>query len=153
MAAITGLQVNNRQFNGVQGNAAVWSGYNKMGAVASTVTDTLDLLTIPAGAKVNDFKVAWTAHGGAGTLSFGWRYKDGTTGGTATAFLGATSSVAAGSASNVFVTPDLTALGTSGNSSGIFDKDIIVYATSAATLMPANMEIEAHLSGEFRGTL
>lgn len=153
MATITGQELNKAQYTGSTGCAAAYSGYHALAAAAANATDTLDLCTIPAGVKPQTFNVAWTAHGGSGTLSFGWRYKDGSTGGTATAFLAATSTVSAGSAQATLIPANVTALGSSGNSSGVFDKDVILYATSAATAMPSGMKVNAVLNGEYVGTL
>jgi len=149
---ILGPDLNKIQYYGEAGNASVFDGYYKQTA-ESTGTDTqVDLFTIPAGAKLNRFCATWTAHGTNGTVKFGWRYKSGATGGASDAFKGATSDAAAGSASYYYIPSSLTALGSSGNATGTFDADIVVYATFATTKVPANYELYTFAEGSFMGT-
>ena len=149
---IQGGAYNKPQYIGEAGNTAHFDGYF-YAAAASTGTDTeVDLFKIPQGAKVFRFSLAWTAHGTGGLATVGWKYADGSAGGSATAFLGSTDTSAIGSAEAVFIPQKLTALGSSGNSSGVFDKDVIVYAHLTGVAMLQATEIYAAAQGAYAGT-
>lgn len=131
-------------YAGDAGNSLVLSGYHKM-AAAGAIGDTIELLEIPAGAKVDEICEAHSAHGGTATLAFGWKYKDGSAGGSATAVKAAASTVAAGDSQKTLF-PEGVITG------GVFDKPAILYATNAGSAIPQNGEIYVKLKGEFLGT-
>jgi len=157
---IIGPDINKIQYYGEQGNKSIWDGYYKALAASDGVDTQLDLFTIPAGAKINRFTAVFTAHGDdggdptalPGLVTVGWRYKSGADGGTATAFLPSTDDSAAGSAANNLIPSKLTALGSSGNSTGVFDQDIVVYAVFSVVAVPLDYEIYAFAEGSFIGT-
>lgn len=125
-------------YAGDLGNKSQWSGYHKM-AAAGLLGDTIELCEVPAGAVLNGHNTSWSAHGGTATLAIGWKYKDGSAGGSATAIKGAASSVAAGNAVGGFLPITV-------------DKPIIIYATNAGSLIPLNGEVYVAVAGEFVGT-
>ena len=122
-------------YAGEVGNKGQWDGYHKM-AAAGNVGDTIELCEVPAGVKLNEHNTSWSAHGGTATLSIGWKYKDGSAGGSATAIKAAASSVSAGNAVGGFLPITTT-------------KPIIIYATNAASAIPQNGEVYCAVSGEF----
>lgn len=138
MANITAGDRSKAPYAGDLGNTARWSGYHKM-PVAGGIGDTIELAEIPAGALVSDVSCVWSAHGGTATLALGWKYKDGSAGGSASAFKAAASSVAAGNS-------------VAGILPVYFDKPAILYATNAGSAIPQNGEVSAVLYGEFVGT-
>lgn len=138
MANIKAGDRNKSPYAGEVGNKAQWSGYHKM-PVAGAIGDTIELCVVPAGAVINAHNTSWSAHGGTATLAIGWKYKDGSAGGSATAIKAAASSVAAGNAVGGFL--PITA-----------DKDIVIYATNAASAIPQNGEVYVAVSGEYVGT-
>ena len=148
----TGGDLNKSQYIGEHGNQAVFDGYYKAAGASADTATTVDLFTLPAGAKVFKAMAAWTAHGASGAATLGWRYKNGQTGGTATALLGSTSTVSAGSATANFIPQALTALGSSGNGTGVFDDDVVVYITFSGRIVPAAMEFYVALEGAYAGT-
>lgn len=83
---------------------------------AAQIADTVDLFTVPAYSKFVDGHMVNAALGASTTVSVGWRNKDGTAGGSATALLAATSTV--GAARTNFTAAPFE-----------FTKDIVVYAT------------------------
>ena len=87
---------------------------------AAAIADTIDFVTIPAASKIVDAHMVNAALGASTTVSLGWRYKDGTAGGSATAILAATSTVAA-ARTNMTAAPITPTL----------PKDIVVYGTIA----------------------
>ncbi len=125
-------------YSGDLGNASVWRGYHKM-AAAGTIGDTIELAVVPAGAVITSHNTSWSAHGGTSTLAVGWKYKDGSAGGSATAIKAAASSVAAGNAIGGFLPINV-------------DKDIVIYATNAASAIPLNGEVYVEVYGEYVGT-
>jgi len=170
MATISGPDRNRPQYTGEAGNKVICDGYYKQNGTG-TVGDTVELFTIPAGMKVNEFTAAWSAGAATETLQFGWKYRDGSTGGGAAAFLedgavqilstavvsgtnATVAATAAGSVKNLCLNPSvLTAKGSSNNSTGVFDKDVIVYATNGTAAIPANQQIYAKVEGIYQGTL
>jgi hypothetical protein len=153
MGTIIGPERNKQQYTGEAGNKLICDGYYKQNG-AGTLADLVELFVIPAGSKIVEFAMAWSTGAASETLALGWKYRDGSTGGAATAFLAATAVTTAGSAvADCFVPAALTALGSSGNSSGVFDKDVIVYATNAGAAIPANQQIYAKAEGIYVGTL
>jgi hypothetical protein len=141
---------------GEAGNQTIFDGYFKAVA-ASTGTDTeVQLLTLPEGAKVNRFTATFSAQGVNGAthpaMTIGWKYKNGRTGGTATAFITSTDTYAASSVTANYLAEDLTALGSSGNPSGVFDGDVIVYATFSAVAIPVAFQLYVAAEGRYAGT-
>ena len=132
-------------FAGETGNASRWDGYHKMPA-AGSIGDTIDLFEIPAGAKIDEVIEVHSAHGTSATMAIGWKYKDGSSGGSATAIRAAASSAAAGSA-QVLLNP--AALFSS--TGGVVDKPIIVYITNATTAIPLDGTVYVRASGVFVG--
>ncbi len=138
MANVIAGDRNKAPYAGEVGNKGVWSGYHKM-PVAGNIGDTIELCQVPAGAKIFGYEAAWSAHGGTATLAIGWKYKDGSAGGSATAIKAAASSVAAGNAVAAFLPIE-------------FEKTAIIYVTNAASAIPQNGETFVAVSGEFVGT-
>lgn len=124
-------------YAGAQGNKSVWRGRHVM-AAAGNIGDTIELCEVPAGAVITAHNTSWSAHGGTATLAIGWKYKDGSAGGSATAIKAAASSVAAGNAVGGFLPIAPT-------------KPIIIYATNAASAIPQNGDVYVEVSGEFVG--
>lgn len=77
----------------------------------------VDFLEVPAGTDLYEAKLGNAALGASTTISLGWRYKDGSAGGSATAILAAASTVSAGSRESALITPIR------------FEKPAIIYAT------------------------
>lgn len=138
MANIQAGDRNKAPYAGDLGNQSTWRGYHKM-PVAGGIGDTIELCVVPAGAVIDAFNCSWSAHGGTATLAIGWKYKDGSAGGAADAIKAAASSVAAGNAVGGFLPISPT-------------KDIVIYATNAASAIPQNGEVYCAVSGEFVGT-
>jgi hypothetical protein len=83
---------------------------------AQPAADTCDLYTISGSSKIIDGHLVNAALGAGVTISVGWRFADGSAGGSATALLPATVCTAA-ARTNIPVAPFQV------------DKDIVVYAT------------------------
>lgn len=141
MAQLIAGDARKAPFAGDVGNKGVWSGYYKY-PVAGANGDTIDLFEVPAGARVFEVGVANSAFGAGVTLSLGWKYKDGSAGGTATALMAATSVATAGSLGGNILPIDNTGSG----------KSMIVYATIGGGNPAANSEVFARVEGEFVGT-
>jgi hypothetical protein len=127
-------------FAGEYGNKS--SAYGQKTLAASQVADTIDWFVIPGKSKVLDVEFAWAAMGAAATFTLGWRYADGTAGGSATALLPDSGTTAAAGIqrplSNVNV-PFTT------------DKDIIVYSTQAAAAATGQANVRVDYA--FLGTI
>ncbi|MBX9850022.1 MAG: hypothetical protein K2X64_12060 [Rhodocyclaceae bacterium] len=105
---------------------------------AAQIADTIDLLSIPAGAKLRNVNLINAALGALTTVSLGWRYKDGTAGGSAAALLAATSTAAAAKTAGTFAPI-------------VFTKDAVLYATVGGAA--ASGQIDAVTEYVFQGTL
>ena len=136
MTALVAASVNNAVYAGEEGNLSADLGLYTF--AAGQIGDTVDLQTIPAGTQLLDLDIIFAALGAGSTLSFGWRYKDGSAGGSATALLAATSTAAAGVASASF-TP-ITFLNTA-----------ILYATIAGGAVTG--ELDTRTTYIYKGTL
>jgi hypothetical protein len=145
MAAINSGDKNRAPFAGEQGNVSAWDGYYKMPA-AGTIGDTIDLFEVPAGAKISEIAEVHSAHGGTAAMVIGWKYKDGSAGGSASALKASASTVAAGN-SVVALSP----LALFGASAGVVDKPIIVYVTNSGSAIPLNGEVYVKATGEYYG--
>lgn len=133
-------------YAGDLGNQSTWSGYHKM-PVAGAIGDTIELFEVPAGAKIDEVSEVHSAHGGSATLAIGWKYKDGSAGGSATALKAAATSVAAGNSTTI-----LNPMSLFPNNGGVVDAPIVVYVTNAGSAIPQNGDVYVRLSGEFVGT-
>lgn len=131
-------------YAGEDGNASSWSGYHKMTA-AGSIGDTIDLFKIPAGAKIDEVIEAHSAHGGTAAMTIGWKYEDGSSGGSATALKASGSTVSAGASANPVI-PNNVITGQ------VFDKPAIVYITNSGSAIPQNGEVYVACRGEFVGT-
>jgi len=132
-------------FAGEDGNSSNWSGYYKYPAAGAT-GDTIDLFEVPAGAKIDEIAEVHSAHGGSAAFTLGWKYKDGSAGGSATALKASFSTVSAGN-SVIAVSP----LSLFSSNRGVVDKSIIVYATNSGSAVPLNGDLYVKASGEFIG--
>src|SRR4051812_24917715 len=124
MSRLLSVQFADPVFAGEYGNYSVKAAHYV--AAAAQVGDTIDFFTLPGKCRIHEWTMLSAALGGTATLSLGWRYADGSAGGSATALLPA-SAVAAASR-----TEALTNLGQVID----VDKDVIIYGTlggSAAT--------------------
>ena len=141
MTAFVGANRYKAPYSGEDGNRTHVHGYFKLPAAAAAA-DTVDLALIPAGMKVHEVQSAWSAMGGSGTTySLGWKYEDGSAGGSATAFHAATASVSAGTVNN----PILPI--------GPFTKPAILYATLGTGIAASASEMSSSVVGEFVGTM
>lgn len=131
-------------YAGDAGNALVIDGYFKA-AAAGSIGDTIELLEIPAGAKINEILEVHSAHGGTAALTLGWKYKDGSSGGSATALKASTSTVSAGNSQATLIPGGVI-------TGEVFDKPAILYATNSGSAIPQNGEIYVVAKGEYVGT-
>lgn len=106
---------------------------------AAVIADTIDFATIPVGSRIVDAHMINAALGAGTTLSLGWRYKDGTAGGSATAIFAATS-MAAVARTNMATAPITPTLA----------KDIVVFATLAGGA--ATGRVDVVVKYQFLGT-
>lgn len=134
MAQRTAATVKNATYAGEAGNLSVDHG--TFTAVAAAIADTIDLLTIPAGSKLLDVKFVNAALGATSTLGYGWRFKDGSVGGSAVALLAQTSTAAA--AMNFYAGAPIQ-----------FDKEAILYATVAGAAITGQIDVVTNY--EYRG--
>ena len=128
MAQVFADDINQIAFAGQHGNYNVIEDGKTLAAFL--VADTVDLMTIPARCKIDDFHLINAALGAAVTLSLGWRYKDGTAGGSATALMAATAMTAA-ARTNMAVAPVLPSL----------QKEIVVYGTGAGATAAGRIDL------------
>jgi len=149
---IIGGDFNKAQYIGEAGNQAFFDGYYKAAGASIGTNTQVDLFTLPQGAKAIRFSATWTAQGTGGVADFGWRYKSGAPGGGQDVFLNMATTATAGSANASFIPPAVTDAGSSGNASGVFDDDVIVYAVFTGVAMPAGMEVYAVVEGAYAGT-
>lgn len=128
MAVIKGTGLYQIPYYGEYGNLSQMESAVPSGSVANA--DTVDFMTIPGGVKVVDVTTIFSAPtgGSAHTMSLGWRYADGSAGGSATAFFTTTS---------VAGTNTRTRLGNVANVQ--VEKDIIIYGTFAVTTGPSTV--------------
>lgn len=168
MAAIISGDRYKAPFAGEMGNYSSWSGAYKYPA-AGVIGDTIDLFEVPAGAKIDEYVVAWSGlTNTTATLAIGWKYKDGSAGGSANGRTGTPSATAiraatavgaaASSASSAVLPTALFPPATAGSAlaaatiPGVVDAPIIVYVTNGVALFPANGDIYVRVAGEFVGT-
>ena len=126
MAAIIASTMKNNPYTGEEGNRSADHGYQLLAAAA--IADTIDLLVIPGGAKLLGVSMINAALGVSSTLSLGWRYKDGTAGGTNVALLAATATATAAKALSVFAPMS-------------FAKDVVLYATVAGGAVTGQLDV------------
>jgi hypothetical protein len=138
MAQIIASTMNNNPYTGEDGNSSTDHGYKLLAAAA--IADTIDLLTIPAGAKMIEVCMINAALGALSTISLGYRNKDGTANaaGTNVALLAATSTVAAGKTRSVFAPI-------------VFAKDAVLYATVAGGAVTGQLDVVTEYV--YQGTL
>lgn len=134
MAKLLAQGMADTPFYGEYGNQAVAES-TITGASVANGTDTIDFCIIPAQSKLYDWQMlnnAWTG-GTSPTLSLGWRYADGTAGGSATALIAATSMTSAAR----------TRAAAAATAPILVDKDIIIYGTSggSGTSTAANVTV------------
>ena len=149
---IIGSSLNGPQYIGEYGNTVDFEGYFNASAASADTATEIDLITLPEGTRINSFQLNWSAQGASGTIQAGWKYANGNTGGSASALLPSTSSVSAGGATNTFIPQDLTALGSSGNATGNFDSDVIIFLTLGGIIMPQGSEFYLVCRGRYVGT-
>jgi hypothetical protein len=134
MANIIGPDKANLPNIGDSGNASShYGGYTLAGAAIAT---TVEILTIPAGSVILDSMLVNAALGASTTVSLGYKNKDGSAGGSATALLAAGSTSAAGVARGAAAPIAV-------------EKDVIVYATVGGGV--ATGRIDAVVDFLFRG--
>lgn len=126
MAVITGDNVNDLQHYGQYGNEEIADGGKTLAAAA--IADTVDLLRIDGPIRFEDLHLINAALGAATTISIGWRYQDGSAGGSNVAMLAAVATNAA-ARSNSLVPPFNT------------NKAIVVYATVAGGVATGRIDI------------
>lgn len=136
MAQIIASTMKNTPYNGEEGNKSSDHGAHLLASAA--IADTVDLLTIPGGSKLLDVAMINAALGTSTTVSLGWRYKDGTVGGSATALLIATSTAAAAKTPSAFA--PIT-----------FAKDVVLYGTVAGGVATGQLDVVTGYI--FQGTL
>lgn len=136
MAQIIASTMKINPYTGEEGNLSGDHGSAVLNA--AQIADTIDLLPIPAGAKLRNVDLVNAALGATTTVSLGWRYKDGTAGGSATALLGATSTAAAAKTTSAFAPI-------------VFAKDAVLYATVGGAA--ASGQIDVVTEYVFQGTL
>lgn len=136
MAQIIASTMRNNPFTGEDGNRSGDHGKHTLAAAA--IADTIDLLVIPAGSKLLGVAMINAALGATTTISLGWRNKDGTAGGSATALLAATSTAAAAKANSVFAPISFT-------------NDVVLYATVAGAAATGQLDVVTDYI--FQGTL
>jgi hypothetical protein len=138
MAKFFAIQFYDPVFAGEYGNLSA-KAVNITAAAA--IADTIDFMVLPGKCRLLDWAMQNAALGAGSTISVGWRYADGTAGGSATALLPATSTAAAAR------TTPLTNTGIPID----VDKDIIVYGTVAGGAVAGRVDLRVEY--EFRGTL
>src|SRR5258706_11015313 len=93
MAVILGDNINDIQHYGQYGNYEVADGGKTL--VAAQINDTVDLLKLDGPVRIEDAHFINAALGAGSFVSIGWRYQDGSAGGSAVAIIAATSTAAA----------------------------------------------------------
>lgn len=136
MAKIIASTMTNTPYTGEEGNKSADHGQAVLAAAA--IADTVDLLNIPAGSKLLDVALISAALGAGSTVSLGWRYKDGSVGGSATALLPVTGTAAAAKTPSAFAPI-------------AFAKDVVLYATIGGAA--ATGQIDVVTGYIFQGTL
>lgn len=114
MAVILGDNINDLQHYGQYGNCEVANGGKTL--AAANIADTVDLFKIDGPIEIVDLHMINAALGAATTISLGWRYQDGSAGGSAVVLLAATATNAI-ARTNTLAAPTKTTRG------------IVVYAT------------------------
>lgn len=127
MSALNASTKYNLQFFGEQGNASVALG--KYVAASAQIADTIDLLTMPEGGlTVTSAHLINAALGASSTVALGWRYLDGSAGGSATAFFGQTATSSAGRINSTNAPIDV-------------EKAIVIYATVAGGAITGQIDV------------
>jgi hypothetical protein len=98
---------------------------------ALPIADFVDLLIFPAGSKLIQGVLITAALGASTTLSVGWRYRDGTAGGSATALLAATSTASAARTNLTFVPLEIP------NRS----KEVVIFATAGGAAATGRVDM------------
>lgn len=128
MATILGDAINDLQMYGEYGNCSIADGGKTL--AAANIADTVDLLQIEGPIRFEDIHMVNAALGASTTVSLGWRYKDGTAGGSATALLAATSTAAAARTN-----------GTSAPFSTLSGKTVVIYGTVAGAAATGRVDV------------
>jgi hypothetical protein len=136
MAQIIAYTMLINAYTGEEGNLSAQHGSQLL--AAAQIADTVDLVTIPAGSKLLDAALVNAALGASVTVALGYRFKDGTTGGSATALLAATAATSAAKTNSVFAPI-------------VFAKDVVLYATIAGGAATGQIDVVTNYI--FQGTL
>lgn len=139
MAQIIASTMKNNVYTGEEGNRSADHGTHTLAAAA--ISDTVDLLPIPAGTKLLGVEMINAALGAGVTISLGFRNKDGTANAaaSATALLAATAAATAGTRTkSVFVPIEFTT-------------DAVLYATVAGAAATGRIDVVTDYI--FKGTL
>lgn len=140
MAAIIAGDRYKMPFAGEDGNSSNWNGYYKMPA-AGSIGDTVDLFEVPAGARIDEYGFTWAGQSGTtATVAIGWKYKDGSAGGSASALRTATAVGAAAGSVSAGLLPIY------------FEKPAIIYVTNGVAAFASGAELYVKAEGEFVGT-
>lgn len=141
MARLLSAQYSDPVFAGEYGNYSVKAA--NVTLAAAQVADTIDWFMLPGKCRIHEWKISWAAMGGAATANLGWRYVDGSAGGSATALLPASGSMAAAGNLEPVAAVQVIPIDV--------DKDIIIYSTLAGAAATGRMDVRVNY--EFRGTL
>jgi hypothetical protein len=133
MATITAPSVLDNAPSG-EGNQSVHFG--KITFAAAAIADKARLAVLPAGSRVFNIKAVNAALGASTTISLGWENVDGSAGGSASAFLAATATSAAGVANSTAAPVD-------------FDKDAYLTATVGGGV--ATGQFDVTIEYEYKG--
>jgi hypothetical protein len=129
MVANVAFSMKNNPYTGEEGNRSADHGSHTLAAAA--IADTVDLLPIPAGAKLLGLHMINAALGAGATISLGFRNKDGSTNAaaSATALLAATAAATAGTrTASVFVPIE-------------FAVDAVLYATVGGAAATGRIDV------------
>lgn len=157
MTTLTGSNVAMPTYQGEHGNLSVYEGsYSNRARMNGPVE--IDLFTVPAGVKPLSARIAWnilTSNFTGQQIKLGWKYKSPAySGGASDAVFPAqtfASSVAQHDIGKGFVPEVFTAMGASGNGTGILDNDIVIYATVINGADIGDFDIHASLTGIYTG--
>lgn len=139
MAQIIASTMKNNVYTGEEGNRSADHGTHTLAAAA--IADTVDLMPIPAGAKLIGLHMVNAALGAGATISLGFRNKDGSANAaaSATALLAATAAATAGTRTASVFTPIE------------FATDAVLYATVGGAAATGRIDVVTDYI--FKGTL
>jgi hypothetical protein len=138
---ILGGDLNKPQYIGEHGNLSYYDGFLHLYKNATDLSIQMELLTIPTGTQIHRITSIWNGayftNGGHTDVCIGWRYKSGRAGGGDEAFIPWSDATPLRVGAN-YIPRIKTAFGSSGNNSGVFDEDVIVYVKMQGASSPVN---------------